>query len=73
MRSSRLSYGAYKPAEPTNTMMSRSDGAGASSALMGSSRDDMNFVNDQARRASTYRQTFRGFTVRPTPPIFFAH
>jgi hypothetical protein len=43
--------------------MSRSDGAGASSALMGSSRDSLKRVNDQSRRSSTYRHTFRGSTV----------
>ena len=38
----------------------RSDGSGMASALMGSSRDPMKSVNDQLRRTSMYKSTFRG-------------
>ena len=62
--SGRLSYGAYATLSPRATGLSRSDGAGASSALMGSARDDLKLVNDQARKYSTYRNTFRGVKVR---------
>lgn len=38
----------------------RSDGCGMASAMTGSSRDAMKSMDDQLRRTSMYKSTFRG-------------
>ena len=76
-RTGRLTYGAFSPRHSSQAgnrtasalvspriTVARTDGAGASSALQGSSRDTMKWTNDQSRRSSTYRHTYRGGLVR---------